>query len=85
MDNNESSMIIYEDKNGVTKVNVKFIDEDVWLNQKQIAKIYNTTQENISMHISNIYKFNELNNYATNKKILLVQKEEFRYDNFFRV
>ena len=40
----------------MTKVSVKFIDEDIWLTQNQIAEIYKTTQENISMHIANIYK-----------------------------
>lgn len=37
-------------------------DEDIWLNQNQIAEIYKTTQENISMHTRNIYKEQELNN-----------------------
>ena len=70
----ENEVLIYEDKDGLTRVDVKFIDEDVWLNQNQLAEIYKTTQENISMHISNIYKDNELPS-STNKKFLLVQKE----------
>jgi hypothetical protein len=69
-----NELFIYEDKDGVTRVDVKFIDEDVWLTQNQLAEIYKTTQENISMHISNIYKDNELPS-STNKKFLLVQKE----------
>lgn len=72
-ENNE--IVIYEDKDGITKVNVKFTDEDLWLTQNQLAEIYKTTQENISMHIKNIYKDNELNSNATNKKFLLVQQE----------
>jgi len=56
----KNNLIIYEDEDGVTKVSVKFIDEDVWLTQNQLAEIYKTTQENISMHIKNIYKDNEL-------------------------
>jgi len=44
-DNN--SIIIYQDENGVTKVNVRFSGEDVWLTQIQLAEIYGTTQENI--------------------------------------
>lgn len=70
--------MIYEDKDGITKVNVKFIEDDIWLTQNQIADIYKTTQENISMHIKNIYKDNELNLDSTNKKFLLVQKEGTR-------
>lgn len=76
MNNNE--IMIYEDKDGITKVNVKFLGEDIWLTQNQLANIYKTTQENISMHIKNIYKDNELNYEVTNKKFLLVQKEGTR-------
>ena len=60
MNKNDNEIIIYEDKDGITKVNVKFTDEDIWLTQNQLAEIYKTTQENISMHIKNIYKDGEL-------------------------
>lgn len=56
MKDKQNNIMIYEDTDGVTKVSVKFIDEDIWLTQNQIAEIYKTTQENISMHIANIYK-----------------------------
>lgn len=72
-ENNE--IMIYKDKDGITKVNVKFTDEDLWITQNQLAEIYKTTQENISMHIKNVYKDNELKSNATNKKFLLVQQE----------
>ena len=74
----DNEIMIYEDKDGITKVNVKFIEDDIWLTQNQIADIYKTTQENISMHIKNVYKDNELNFDSTNKKFLLVQKEGTR-------
>ena len=75
MQKNENNIIIYQDEDGVTKVSVKFSDEDIWLTQNQIAEIYKTTQENISMHIKNIYKDGELENNSTNKKFLSVQNE----------
>lgn len=75
MSKNDNNIIIYQDEDGITKVNVRFVDEDIWLNQNQIAEIYKTTQENISMHIRNIYKEQELKNDSTNKKFLLVQNE----------
>ena len=71
---NNNEILIYEDKDGLTRVDVKFIDEDVWLTQNQLAEIYKTTQQNISQHINAIYKDNELPS-STNKKFLLVQKE----------
>ena len=74
----DNEIMIYEDKDGITKVNVKFIEDDIWLTQNQISDIYKTTQENISMHIKNVYKDNELNLDSTNKKFLLVQKEGTR-------
>lgn len=75
MDRKENNIIIYQDEDGITKVTVRFVDEDIWLTQNQIAEIYKTTQENISMHIKNIYKDKELSNDSTNKKFLLVQNE----------
>ena len=50
----DNEIMIYEDKDGITKANVKFIEDDICINQNQIADIYKTTQENIS--IINAYK-----------------------------
>ena len=72
---NKNEIFIYEDKDGITKVNVTFTDEDIWLTQNQLAEIYKTTQQNISQHIASIYKDNELPIDSTNKKLLLVQNE----------
>jgi hypothetical protein len=75
MNKQDNSIILYQDENGVTNVNVRFSDEDVWLTQNQIAEIYDTTQPNISMHIDGILKDGELPVEATHKKFLLVQAE----------
>ena len=48
---NDNHLIIYQDDNGLVKVNVRFADEDVWLTQGQLAEIYDTTQQNIALHI----------------------------------
>lgn len=76
--NSKNHLIIYQDDNGLVKVNVRFADEDIWLTQGQLAEIYDTTQENISMHISNIYKDGELEQKRTYKKFLLVRQEGTR-------
>lgn len=55
MNSKENEIMIYEDKDGITKVNVKFIDEVVWLTKYHIADIYKTTRQNIEQHINNIY------------------------------
>ncbi len=75
MNKKDNDIMIYEDKDGITKVSVKFIDEDIWLTQNHIANIYKTTQQNISSHIKNIYTDRELQDVSTHKNFLLVQKE----------
>ena len=57
---NENNILIYQEDNDITKVNVRFSDEDVWLTQAQLAEIYDTTQQNIALHIKNIYSDREL-------------------------
>jgi hypothetical protein len=71
----ENKLILYKDDEGKLIVNTLFADEDVWLTQDQLAEIYQTTQENISMHISNIYADGELDKEGTYKKFLLVRQE----------
>lgn len=68
----ENKLILYKDENGRVSVNVRFADEDVWLTQAQLAEIYNTTQQNISLHQKGIYADGELDEEATHKKYLLV-------------
>jgi hypothetical protein len=68
-------MVLYQDDNGVTKVEVTFSGDDLWLTQGQIADIYGTSQENISMHIKNILADGELEKDPTHKDFLLVQSE----------
>ena len=75
MKKNENNIIIYQDEDGITKVSVRLVNEDIWLTQNQIAEIYKTTQQNISLHINNIYKDKELEKNSTNKEFLLVQNE----------
>ena len=73
--NEENKIILYQDDNEITRVSVRFADEDLWLTQSQLAEIYDTSQQNISQHIDNIYKDGELIADATNKKFLLVRQE----------
>ena len=70
----QNKIILYQDDNEITRVAVRFADEDLWLTQNQLAQIYDTTQQNIALHIANIYKDEELSE-GTHKKFLLVQTE----------
>lgn len=74
----DNTILIYQDENEITKISVRFADEDLWLTQSQLAEIYDTTQQNISQHIEGIYQDKELDREATNKKFLLVRNEGTR-------
>ncbi len=78
MQKDENKIILYQDDDEITRVSVRFAGEDLWLTQNQLAEIYNTTQQNISQHVDNIYKDGELVMEATNKKFLLVRQEGSR-------
>ena len=74
----ENTFLIYQDENEITRISVRFADEDLWLTQNQLAEIYDTTQQNISQHIDGIYQDDELDQNSTNKKFLLVRTEGTR-------
>lgn len=71
----ENKIILYQDDNEITRVSVRFAEEDLWLTQNQLAEIYCTTRENITMHVNNIYNDCELIADATSKNFLLVRQE----------
>jgi hypothetical protein len=62
----ENKIILYKDEEGKVNVNVRFADEDVWLTQAQLAEIYQTTQQNISLHQKGIYADGELDGKRPN-------------------
>lgn len=70
-----NNIIIYKLENGKTKIDVKLENETVWLSQQQMAELYNTTKQNISLHIKNIFEEEELSEDSTVKEFLTVQKE----------
>jgi len=75
MEKVDGDIIIYQTDDGLTKIDVKIENETVWLSQQQMAELYNTTKQNISLHIKNIFDENELNENSTVKEFLTVQKE----------
>ncbi len=71
-------IILYQTEDGQTKLEVRLEDETVWLTQQQLATLLQTTKQNISLHIQNIYEEGELTPKATVKKILTVCPEGSR-------
>ena len=74
-DSENGDIIIYQTDDGLTKIDVKIENETVWLSQQQMAELFNTTKQNISLHIKNIYDEEELNESSTVKEFLTVQNE----------
>lgn len=75
---NENNILFYNDEEGNTKIEFILEDENVWLNQISLSKLFETTRNNITMHIKNIYDDQELEESSTSKESLLVQKEGTR-------
>ena len=71
----ESNIIFYEDENNNTKVEVRLLDEDVWLNVNAIADLFNVQRPAIVKHISNIYNDQELEKSSTCSILEQVQLE----------
>lgn len=75
MQENNSQIIIYQTESGETKLDVRFQDETVWLTQKLMAELFQTSVPNINMHLKNIFEESELEENRTIKDFLIVQKE----------
>ncbi|GAA3761930.1 virulence RhuM family protein [Flavobacterium ginsengiterrae] len=75
MENNETKFLIYDNPNGKVKVDVVIQDENLWLTQNAMAELFDTTHQNISLHLKNIFESEELEENSTFKEILRVQKE----------
>ena len=69
------AFLIYQDENGITRINVRFEGEDVWLNVEQMMELFDTSQQDISYHIKQIYAEGEQDPERTHKKFLLVRQE----------
>ena len=75
MDSNQANEIIIYQPDDTLALDVRVEDESVWLTQAQMAELFQATKQNISLHIRNIYKERELEETATVKEYLTVQKE----------
>ena len=72
------AFLIYQDENGIARVNVRFEGEDVWLNVEQMMELFDTSQQDVSYHINQIYAECEQDPERTHKKFLLVRQEGTR-------
>lgn len=75
--NNESQgeIVIYQTDEGSTKIDVRFVDETVWLTQQQMADLFQSSRTNIVEHIQHIYEEGELDEISTCRKFRQVRTE----------
>ena len=74
----KSNIVIYTSKDGVIKVDTTIVDDTIWMSQNELAKLFDTTKNNISSHMKNIFESGELEESSTVKNFLTVQKEGTR-------
>lgn len=72
---NTGKILIYQNEKGDTKVDVYFAEDTIWMTQRTMAELYQTTPQNITAHIKNIYEDGELDMDSTCKDYLQVQNE----------
>ncbi len=73
-----SEIIFYQTEDGRNRIEVRLENETVWLTQQLMAELFQTSQQNISLHIRNIYEEGELRPEATHKDFLSVRREGTR-------
>ncbi len=75
-----NNILIYVSKDGNIKVDVNLQNEDMWMSQEVMAKLYDTTKQNISYHLNNIFKEEELNKNSVVKDFLTTAKDGKKYN-----
>ncbi|MCT4664468.1 MAG: virulence RhuM family protein [Flavobacteriales bacterium] len=80
---NEQNLIIYNTSDGKASVALYAKDGQVWMNQKQIVELFATSKSNVSEHISNILKDNELNSHSVVRKFRTTAQDGKNYEVTF--
>lgn len=83
LENKNSDFIIYTSDDGQVKIEVRLEDENVWLTQNAMAELFNTTKQNISLHIQNIFEEGELKEKSVVKESLTTAKDGKNYKTKF--
>jgi hypothetical protein len=74
-----SQILIYQSEDGQTKIEVQLQDETVWLTQKHMAELFQTTKQNIGQHLRNIFEEGELNENSVVKKFFTTAADGKKY------
>jgi len=74
----QSAIILYQTEDGRTRIQCRFENESLWLTQAQIAELFQTTPQNVTLHLKSIFAEGELSEAATCKDYLQVRQEGTR-------
>jgi len=75
---NKGEILLYQSEDSIIKIDVRLEGETVWLTQKSMAELFQTTVPNINMHLKNIFDEGELQPESTIKDFLIVRLEGSR-------
>ncbi|OIP77519.1 MAG: cell filamentation protein Fic [Candidatus Portnoybacteria bacterium CG09_land_8_20_14_0_10_44_13] len=78
-DNQQSQIILYQTEDGKIRVEVRFEHENVWLTQKLMAELFDTTVANINIHLKNIFQGGELQQNLVIKEFLITASDGKKY------
>lgn len=77
----DNQIAFYQSSDGSVNIEVKYVDENMWLSQKQIAELFGCSTDNVSLHLKNIFKENEADKKSTVEDFSVVQNEGGRQIN----
>lgn len=83
MDNNRGDIVIYTSEDGLTKIDVRFEDETVWLTQAQLVGLYQSSKANISEHIKHIFEEGELDENSVVRNFRITASDGKNYNTKF--
>ena len=80
--NEQNNFLMYTTDDGKVDIEVRLEDENVWLTQNSMAELFDTTRNNITMHIRNIFEEGELQESSVSKESLLTAKDGKTYNKY---
>lgn len=75
----DDSVVVYQSKDGIVRLDVQLSDETVWLTQQQMMLLFETTKQNVSLHINNIFREGELDRISVVKDCLTTATDGKNY------
>ena len=75
----DESVVVYQSEDGTLQLDIQLSDETVWLMQQQMSLLFNTTRSNITLHIGNIFREQELDKNSVCKDFLHTAEDGKKY------